>query len=196
MKTPTHIAINYLLFKRFKIPEPLQKYFLIGGALPDLPICFIFAVVYLQSSGHAEGIAAFRKLYETDALVIGLHNLLHSPVSLALLLTLEFLFGKHRSKWAFLLAGCFIHSLVDIYTHVDDGPLMFWPFNWELRFTSVLSHWDSNFGSIYVVLTEVFILCAAAITYWIHRQRRADVTYKNISVQVVKNSRTRNADLI
>lgn len=35
-----------------------------------------------------------------------------------------------------------VHSVIDILTHFDDGPLLFFPFDWHMRFYSPVSYWD------------------------------------------------------
>ena len=43
--------------------------------------------------------------------------------------------------------ACLLHSFVDIVTHHDDGPVLFWPLNWHFRFPSPISYWDNaHFG--------------------------------------------------
>jgi hypothetical protein len=35
-----------------------------------------------------------------------------------------------------------IHSVIDVITHYDDGPVLFFPFDWHTRFHSPVSYWD------------------------------------------------------
>ena len=35
--------------------------------------------------------------------------------------------------------------MLDILTHVDDGPVLFFPFEWQLRFISPVSYWDPRY---------------------------------------------------
>ena len=37
-----------------------------------------------------------------------------------------------------------LHTLIDIPIHYDDGPLLLFPLNWDLRFMSPVSYWDPN----------------------------------------------------
>ena len=48
----------------------------------------------------------------------------------------------HLSDLLWFALGCGLHSCVDILTHYDDGPLLFFPFNWRYRFASPISYWD------------------------------------------------------
>ena len=169
MKTPTHVAINYLLFSKLGVDEKYRKYFLLGAALPDVPICLVFVGIFLTTGNVDETVKAFRALYEGSEVMIGLHNILHSPISLGLLLVVSECTGPYKQALKIFIAGCFTHSLIDIYTHVDDGPLMFWPFDLESRFTSRISHWDPNYSGQWVLITEIGILL---ITLgWIYYQK-------------------------
>lgn len=169
MKTPTHVAINYLLFSKLGIDLKYRKFFLLGGALPDMPICLVFGGILLITGNLSETIASFRALYEGSALMMGLHNVFHSPVSLMLLWVASEFLGAYKPAIKIFIAGCFTHSIIDIYTHVDDGPLMFWPFDLETRFTSRISHWDPNFGGQWVLATELGIVVFALS--WIYFKR-------------------------
>lgn len=167
MKTPTHVAINYLIFSRLGMDKKYSKFFLLGGAMPDIPICLAFAALFLWSENLANTVAIFRSLYEGNVIMIGLHNVFHSPLSLGMLLVGSFLAGPYKTRFEFSIAGCFVHSFIDIYTHVDDGPLMFWPFDLDSRFTSRISHWDPSYGGEFVLMTEICILiCTISLIYY------------------------------
>ena len=172
MKTPTHLAINYLILPRLGIDRRFHKAFLLGGVLPDVPICFLFVGVFLWQQDVATTVEVFRHLYETHAWVIAAHSVLHSPLSLLAMLVLSFLVGKYQARLEVFIAGCFCHSLVDIYTHVDDGPIVFWPFDWQQRFTGIVSHWDSNYGGNLVMLVEMTIMLMAVLVMVYKRNSR------------------------
>ncbi len=172
MKTPTHVAINYLLFSKLGVDNKYRKYFLLGGALPDIPICLVFSGLLLVTGNVSETVDTFRALYEGSAVMIGLHNVLHSPISLGILLLFSECSGSYKPAIKIFIAGCFTHSVIDIYTHVDDGPLMFWPFDLESRFTSRISHWDPNYSGQWVLMTEVGILLVTLIVMYYQRYVR------------------------
>ena len=49
--------------------------------------------------------------------------------------------------------GATLHSLIDIATHHNDGPLLFFPFDWTYRFPSPISYWDpAYYGAIFMPL--------------------------------------------
>lgn len=174
MKTPTHLAINYLIFSRIGIQKKYQKMFLLGGILPDLPLCIFFILACLYSGNFSQGLALFRNYYDQNLYVIAAHNVLHSPVSLAMISTLCFFVGRHRQSLKMFVAGCFSHSLVDIYTHVDDGPKVFWPLEQKAQFASVVSHWDARYGGEWVMLAElVIVVLAACLRLYRHHSNRA-----------------------
>ena len=151
------------------------RLFALGGAAPDLPIIAVFAA-FAAASGFdiAEATARFRAAYEGEPALLAAHNLLHAPPSLALLFLASLAFRKEvsASLQAFL-AGCAAHCLIDIYTHVKDGPLMLWPFDWSKRFDGPLSHWDpSHFGYVCLIAEATLILMFLASRLW-SRPRRA-----------------------
>jgi hypothetical protein len=48
--------------------------------------------------------------------------------------------------------GCLVHTAVDIPCHVDDGPLLFFPFNWNIRYHSPVSYWDPrHYGTQFAI---------------------------------------------
>ncbi|NJO79392.1 MAG: hypothetical protein HC827_13325 [Cyanobacteria bacterium RM1_2_2] len=74
---------------------------------------------------------------------------MHSP--LILLTGLAVVWRKRRnigsrSRWLFwFLLACLGHSIIDILTHVDDGPLLLFPLDWSTRFRSAVSYWDNRY---------------------------------------------------
>ena len=65
---------------------------------------------------------------------------------------------KQVGKWMLsFLSGSMIHSIVDIFTHHDDGPQLFFPFEWQTRFYSPVSYWDSRYFATQVLWIELGI---------------------------------------
>lgn len=56
-------------------------------------------------------------------------------------------------RWlVWMVVGSLIHTTIDILTHVNDGPLLFWPFDLQARFRSPISYYDPNhFGEIFTI---------------------------------------------
>mgnify|MGYP000497982218 FL=1 len=167
MKTPTHVAINYLISQKWPMKKALQRSFLLGGAAPDVPILLLFCTVGLL---YPDGVVdQFSALYDYNLWVVGIHNLLHSPVSLLLLWIINLFFLGNRNAFNFFLLGCLSHSVVDVYTHVNDGPLLLWLFHWQATFVSPLSHWNPDYLASYVLIVEGGIILLA-IVYWLAKR--------------------------
>lgn len=156
MNTPTHFLMTAALGKAFPRLGMVRSAALLGSVAPDVPL-------YMLSIG---GLAYFHKLqgwtleesarhifdtlYFEDPIWIALHNCLHSPLSLSVLLLLTRLVKSVRlANWfRWFLVACLFHSFVDILTHYDDGPLLLWPWHWGIRFNSPISYWDHrHYGS-------------------------------------------------
>ena len=130
---------------------------LIGSVAPDVPLYLLSVggLIYFHKfrglSLSDSGRHIYGDLYFNDPGWIGLHSLLHSPVSiLAGLLIVQATkpWWPRAARWVqWLLFACLLHSAVDIVTHFDDGPLLFWPLDWRTRFASPVSYWDpAHFG--------------------------------------------------
>lgn len=158
MNTPTHLLMTAALRKGLPRFRMVPSAVLLGSVAPDIPLYLLSVgglIYFQQFAGWTLSDSArhiFDTLYFHDPIWIGLHNLLHSPVSLLGLLAINSLLWSRapgRANWMrwFLLA-CLLHSLVDIVTHYDDGPLLLWPLDWRLRFYSPVSYWDHrHFGN-------------------------------------------------
>lgn len=176
MNTPSHLIVNAALRKwavaggAVSIP---RSAFLLGAVLPDIPLF----ILWLGAYGYYRYVLAdptvtlmdarFDQLYFTDPFWIAAHNLLHSPTLLLILLALLWRFraavGARGHWWFWFFAGCMLHTVLDIPTHVDDGPLLFFPFDWSTRFQSPVSYWDSRhfgreFGVFELLLNGVLLI--------------------------------------
>lgn len=129
--------------------------FLLGSVAPDIPLWLlsIGGMIYARAiMGWSAAEAAdwmFDHLYFHNPFWIGAHNFLHAPLILLTGLTLVWRKRRNidsRSRWWFwFLVACCFHSIVDILTHADDGPLLLFPLNWAIRFNSPVSYWDDRF---------------------------------------------------
>jgi membrane-bound metal-dependent hydrolase YbcI (DUF457 family) len=158
MNTPSHFIMTAALDKALPRVPIVKRAFLLGSVVPDLPLWLlsIGGLVYyhlLQGLTMAETTRLmFDNLYFHDPFWIACHNSLHSPVML--LLGVSAVWRSRRniesgSRWWFwFFMACLFHSAIDILTHHDDGPLLFFPLNWTVRFYSPVSYWDPNhFGN-------------------------------------------------
>lgn len=156
----------------------------LGSIAPDIPLYFLsFGGIYyfkyvLEWSDDKTFPHLFHQLYYHDPIWISLHNFLHSPVMIIILATIALLarprFPK-SSRWSlFFLSACMLHSIVDILTHNDDGPVLFYPLNWSYRFSSPVSYWDpDHFGRPFMVFEGILNVVLISLLVWIWRRNRS-----------------------
>jgi membrane-bound metal-dependent hydrolase YbcI (DUF457 family) len=91
----------------------------------------------------------FDTLFFTDPFWMAAHNLLHAPLVLLGMLGATWAArqapGTWRRWWFWFAAGCLVHTIIDVLTHVEDGPLLFFPLNWTFRFRAPVSYWDPRY---------------------------------------------------
>jgi len=150
---PSHLLINAAIEKKFGAKYKLAKSaFLWGSVVPDFPLFFLSVVYFIytryftaQNARQAVG-NAFDNMYFNDPFWIAGHNFLHSPTALVIYAILLWRFLDQPNTrghwWLSFVFGCMVHSIVDILTHFDDGPVLFFPFNLHMRFYSPISYWD------------------------------------------------------
>lgn len=153
------------LRKRYRrVPIPTFA-FLVGSVAPDIPLYLlsIGSAVYYHYIVGLSAERTFRHIYGTlyfnnPGWIAG-HNLLHSPT--LLLIVLAGLWPYRRTlgsvqRWLFwFLIACLFHSVIDIATHVDDGPVLFFPFDWTMRFQSLVSYWDRRYYGAQFAIFEL-----------------------------------------
>jgi hypothetical protein len=155
VNTPSHLVITAALHRWAGArggPAILRGPFLLGAVMPDVPLTLLWigAYLYARYIQGDPGITlmdeSFDRLYFTDPLWIASYNTLHAPVLLSIALALLWRFreqtGVRGRWWLWFLAGCLVHSALDIPVHVSDGPLLLFPFEWSVRFQSPVSYWD------------------------------------------------------
>ncbi len=155
MRTPSHFLMTAVLQKSLPRIPIVKSAFLLGSVAPDLPlwILSISSIIYyhlIRGWSRADAFNyMFDELYFHNPFWIASHNFLHSPILLLVGLGLVWRSRRNigsRSRWFFwFLLACLLHSVVDIFTHVDDGPLLFFPLQWTIRFHSPISYWDSRY---------------------------------------------------
>jgi membrane-bound metal-dependent hydrolase YbcI (DUF457 family) len=153
---PTHWVINAALEKKFgKTAGIARSAFLWGSVTPDIPLIllslgFIFYNRYIDPqpvSGMMN--STYDHLYFNNPWWVASYNLLHSPTALLIYAALLWRFIAQPSRarghrWLWFVLGCLVHSVIDILTHHNDGPLLFWPFDWQARFIGPISYWDRS----------------------------------------------------
>ncbi|MEH1872118.1 MULTISPECIES: metal-dependent hydrolase [unclassified Nostoc] len=173
MKTPSHFLMTAALDQALPRVPIVKSAFLLGSVAPDIPlwILSISGIVYyhfilgwsLAKTLHL----LFDQLYFYNLAWIAFHNLLHSPVLLLLGLGLVWRRRQNigsRERWLFwFLLACLFHTVLDIFTHANDGPLLFFPLEWSIRFHSPISYWDwryhgREFAQFELVLDAVLLV--------------------------------------
>jgi len=169
VKTPTHGLLGYGLARILGWTGAKRRCAIIGAILPDASLVLAAVVTAAKTVSEmgtfdfAQFKAQMDSLYFSDPVMIFGHNFLHSPLNLALLaaLALIFLDAKKRSPVLAFLAGAASHSVLDLLSHIEDGPLLFWPLDWETRLAGPISHWQTGNGGILITLAE-FGICLGA----------------------------------
>ncbi len=163
---------------------------LFGSIAPDLALILLtiyFVIVDLLAgrslapggdSGQSSVGILFDDLFFNDPGVIFAHNLFHAPILTVSYMVVGYLTWRSGRKWGAALfwfgLGCTLHTLIDIPTHYNDGPLIFFPFDWETRFYSPISYWDPARGGIWFAIFEhvlVLIMLLVLIRGWLQQRR-------------------------
>ena len=87
-----------------------------------------------------------------------------------------------RTRWGEGLfwfgVACTIHTVIDILVHHNDGPLLLFPFEWNLRFMSPVSYWDRDYYGIPFTIFEhallIVMLVMLARGWWQRRRARRE----------------------
>ena len=163
MNTPSHWLMTIAAGKLHPGAKNSPRWALaLGSVAPDLPLYFLSfgGIYYFRNMLGWENERVFKHifsdLYFNDPIWIGLHNFLHSPLMILILLGLAVMIKHCRQRlgrWlCFFLSACMLHSIVDVLTHHDDGPVLLFPINWQYRFSSPVSYWDrAHFGGQFMV---------------------------------------------
>lgn len=149
----------------------------LGSIAPDIPLYILSfgGIYYFKYTLNWSDEQAFQHLFDHlffhDPIWITLHNFLHSPLMLSVLAMPAW---QMRSKFPrlcrwllFFFTACFLHSVVDILTHHDDGPLVLYPLNWSYRFSSPVSYWDpAYFGRPFMVFEGILDILLILFLVW------------------------------
>lgn len=166
----TAFARAFALRKQHAKVLPRRSIFL-GAIAPDLPLYFLSFGTYLyyvQIMGWPAS-SAFRYMFDTlyfeSMLWIGLHNTLHAP-----LVVITGLLISSRQQWRslyYFFLACALHSVVDVLTHHNDGPVLFFPLDWQYRFSSPVSYWDpAHYGQYFTIFEGVLNLFFMGYLLW------------------------------
>ena len=155
MITTTHAVINAYTARRTAdrtgsdVRERIA--FVVGGLAPDLVLYLLVAgaFVYYPVADGLDFAETNQKVWDdlffNSPWWTAGHNLLHAPFMLiGLFATASLLKPPWRRRLRFFAVGALLHSVIDIFVHHDDGPLLFFPVSWSFRFTSPVSYWDPD----------------------------------------------------
>ena len=180
MQTYSHLLITALAGDRLKKRGVAlhSKAFLVGAALPDLPVIVLTIGFFISSRWlspqRLPEQPLFGELYDyyffhNPVWIVG-HNTFHAPWILAGLGAVGFWGSRRGQRWGkpllWLALGCALHTLLDIFTHHHDGPLLLFPFNWQFRYAAPVSYWDPRYGAWWFSPLE-HLLNLAILIFWI-----------------------------
>ena len=187
MQTYSHYLITAVLKDQIEQKKAVSpsKALLIGSFLPDVPL-FILTIGYfisrLANPATADGFLfdqTYDALYFNNPWWIFGHNLFHAPLPILFYAAIGYALLRQTArpgwqKWGWpliwLAVGCGLHSVIDIFTHVTDGPVLFFPFNWTYRYPAPVSYWDPQYGGRTFAIVE-HLLDLVLIIYVVRRWR-------------------------
>lgn len=189
MNTITHVLINGSIDRAVRRRTTADEHpiatkpFLLGGLAPDVPLIALTGAAFAWFSGVRGWPAGetfryvFDELFFTHPGWIAAHNVLQAPL---ILLAAIGAAVALRRRWpgpartlGWFFAGCAVHVAGDIPVHHDDGPLLLFPFDWQVRFHSPISYWDPARHADIVRPLEIALVAAlAAYLLWPVVRRR------------------------
>lgn len=194
MQTPSHLLITGFIAGHAHKWSALPLVWwalLVGSILPDLPftILTLLGEAYFYWFAPLPGVGTDATLMQimiylhfdrffNDPLWIISHNLFHSLIINSLLIGIGWWAYRRAGHWGlplfWLAVSMQFHTLIDIFTHTSDGPLILFPLNWHYRFPSPVSYWESsNFGTAFVIFeyTLDLVLLLYFGWHWWHQKK-------------------------
>jgi|GEM_PF-220095 len=179
-------------------PQMSLSAILIGSIIPDMPLTLVAIYTILRdiwtgAFGQIDfeslepgaptppewlDISMTSRLFDVwffeNPVMIAFHNLFHSPLLVAIYIGAAYLLWRKRVKgagWFFWLScAAMLHTLIDIPLHTTDGPLILFPLNWEWRYRSPISYWDSQYygtqWSRFEHLLDLVLIVYMIWLYW------------------------------
>jgi membrane-bound metal-dependent hydrolase YbcI (DUF457 family) len=156
MQTYSHFLLTAVLQKATIPNDPEAASGLLAGSVaPDIPLALL-SVGYVVDRRYIRRLLpdktrcspTYNQLYFNNPWWIAAHNSLHAPLPLFGLALLGYWLRRQKLGRALIwfAIGCGLHTAVDIFTHVDDGPALLFPLNWHYRFKAPVSYWDPAHG--------------------------------------------------
>jgi hypothetical protein len=200
MNTWFHGLANLTLAHRIqrRLPWLRLPVVLFSSLVPDLPL-FGLTLWYFARYGFGFG-PRYDALFYHDPLWVVAHNLFHAPFVILTVGLVGFVLYRRGRRmeeaWGrteataaetgwrrrrfdvprMLLSFAFgtgLHTLLDIPTHHDDGPLLLFPFDLHTRFLSPVSYWDPEHYGLIVFPIEIALMLAMGAYWWGVRRSRA-----------------------
>lgn len=192
MNTPSHFLITASLGRSLPKLNMAKGALWLGSIAPDIPLWvlsvggWLYYRYILAWSPEATARYLFDDLYFHNPWWIISHNALHAPLVILAGLALTWR-GRQLSTaspsqsravywWFWFFCACLLHSAIDILTHVDDGPLIGFPLDWQTRFHSPVSYWDHRYYGQEFQLFELLLngLCLIYLLFpagkgWLRR---------------------------
>ena len=187
MITTTHAVINAVIAHRSRgrsagvfASTSSRRAFVVGGVAPDLAL-YVLSAAALIYYPLADGLSfsdahqrAMEDLFFNSTWWIVGHNTLHAPIVLAVLLlggwTLR---SPLRDRVQAFAAGAGLHSVIDVLTHHDDGPLVLFPFSLSVRLSSPVSYWNPDHFGWFMRPIDVSISVLGVAWFARHWHRRS-----------------------
>ncbi len=171
MQTYSHFLITALAADGLKQREVAvrSKAVLWGSIMPDIPLGLLslgYLAYYRWVAPLPDGVsmmAHFDTLYFTNPVWKAGHNFFHAPLIILAMVAMGVYAGRRGKGWGptllWFALGCGLHSFFDVFTHHSDGPLLLFPLNWDWRFISPVSYWDSDYyGNIFAPVEHLLDL--------------------------------------
>jgi len=186
MQTYSHLLVTAVLDRqlvRHQLQAPRLALFT-GAILPDIPffLLTLLGEIYFRwftttPTGESPMVYMHFTLFFIEPLWIIGHNFFHAPFILGVLGLAGFAAARWGQRWGrglgWFAVGAGLHTLIDIFTHTSDGPLLFFPFNWRYRFRSPVSYWErANFGLIFMLVEHLVDLGILVYLIWQWHQQR------------------------
>lgn len=195
MQTYTHLALTAVIVRytqnrmeagktNDQLPPIHPRAALFGSILPDLPLILLaggFIVWDMVDDSDVDVGATtshvgelFGELFFHSWWVKLLQNLFHAPFLTVMYVLIGYWAWKRGKLWGAALfslgMATLLHTAFDIPLHYDDGPLLFFPFEWTIRFHSPLSYWDpARFGKEFAIFEHGSFL---VMIFWLLRERK------------------------
>jgi len=175
-----------------RVPPLRPKWMMLGSVMPDIPLILIFlgtltadllqGNVLDPGNENAATQSYTGYLFETaffhDPWVKLAHNLFHAPFLIILYIGIGYWLWKRRNAWGATLfwfgCACALHTAIDIPVHYNDGPLIFFPFDWETRFYGPISYWEQGRGGGWFTIFEHLLFLGMLIylgVVWLRKRR-------------------------